>query len=332
MVRGTVHHSSGRQGDKEGEFEEESDGRSSWDAESPYGDYVQEGQVRLDINGKAEIRLDPSALKTPLDRDWRYTIDAQVRDESRRTVVATGTIVAPRQEFQALVELDRGWYVPGDPIVVAVHARSPNDVPVIAHGTITLIRLEGETSGAAQGLEPIQKWEIATGADGRQTLKPAAPRAGRYRLELQTRDSGDRKITTAVGFWVYDQAADYSRSPRPALAIIADRRTYRVGETARLLVVTASPQAMVLLHQKPDKYHLFSVPNHLRILEVPIGEKEVPNFFVEGTVVREGAVHTKTCSLFVPPVSDLLKVELSSQKVVQKPGEARQVPNQGDGQ
>ena len=44
-------------------------------------------------------------------------------------------------------------------------------------------------------------------------------------------------------------------------------------------------------------------------------EREVPHLFVEGTVVRDGVVRTETCQLFVPPVYDLLKVELAAEKL-----------------
>ncbi len=292
--------------------------------EAPGRESVEEGRVRLDADGQAEIRFDPSALKLKpsRERDWRYTIEVQVRDEGRRTVEATGSVLAPRQEFHAFAELDRGWYAPGDPVTFEINARSPNDVPVAATGNVVLCRLEETAPNAPPGVEQIQDWSVAAGADGRDTLKLTAPRAGRYRIEFRTRDSWDRDVTAAVEFWVVDPTADFSRSPRPALQIIPDHRTYRVGETARLLVVAASAEAQVLFCQTPNEHRLLSLSKHVQIVEVPITEQSVPHLFLEGTLVRAGIVHTETCQLFVPPVRDLLKVELSSDKPVQKPGES----------
>src|SRR5262249_41297490 len=63
------------------------------------------------------------------------------------------------------------------------------------------------------------------------------------------------------------------------------------------------------------------IPGHARVVEVPIRDNDVPNRFVGGTVVHEGVVHTENCQLIVPPVRDLLTVEVAAEKRVQRPGE-----------
>ncbi|MBI3865755.1 MAG: hypothetical protein HY290_28100 [Planctomycetia bacterium] len=294
--------------------------RYRYDDGVTFRESVAEGQALLDATGAAEIRFDPAALKSAPDRNWRYTIEVEVRDAGRRTVSGSGSILAPRREFQVFAELDRGWYAPGEQVTVEIHARSANDVAVAAAGQAALVRLE-QQGGAAPEARHVQDWNASTGADGRSRLEFPAPPPGRYRLDLRTRDSADRDVSAAVEFWVHDAAADFSRSPQPALQIISDRRTYRVGETARLLVVTANDDATVLVCRGPGEHQFLPVPRHVGILEVPITEQDVPNLFVEGTVVREGAVHTETCQLFVPPVRDLLKVEITADKPVHKPGE-----------
>ena len=292
----------------------------TWEYAEPR-ERIEEGRARLDDNGKAEIRFEPAALPLSQDRDWRYTIEVLVRDESRRTVEGAGVVTAPRQEFHAIAAPDRGWHAPGDPVTLAIHARSPSGVPVASAGTVTLSRLEQKTRDAPPAAEQIQEWSVATGTDGRHELKLTAPRAGRYQIQFRTHDSWNREVSATASFWIYGSAADFGQSPCPALEIIADRRTYRVGETAHLLVVTNSPGGQVLLCDKPDEYRMFSMSNRVQVLDLPISEKDVPRLYVEGTVVRDGVVHTETCQLLVPPVRDLLKVELSPERPVQKPGE-----------
>ena len=245
-----------------------------------------------------------------------------MRDDGRRTVQGSDTIVAHHQEFQAFAELDRGWYVPGDPVVIEINMRSPNETPVTATGTAALIRLEERNGDASASAEQVQAWEIAAGTDGRQTLRINAPRAGRYQIEFRTRDSWDREVSAVVEFWVYDHSADFNRSPWPALQIIPDRRTYRVGETARLLVIAAAPDTYLLFCQGLDEPRFLRVTDHVQVLDVPITEREVPNLFLEGTLVWDGVVRTETCQLFVPPVHELLKVELAAEQPLQKPGES----------
>jgi uncharacterized protein YfaS (alpha-2-macroglobulin family) len=317
-------YSSARRSDEDDDDDEDNPYGRWWRfgsrGEMTFRESVAEGNTQLDVQGTAEIRFDPDVIATGRDRNWRYTIDVQVRDEGRRTVSGSGSILAPRQEFQVFAQLDRGWYAPGDRVLVDFQARSANDLPVSASGQATLLLLEQE-AGAVREMRPIQVWKVNTGADGRSTLEFPAPPPGRYRLHLRTRDSADREVAAEVGFWVFDELADLRRSPWPALQIISDRRTYRVGETARLLVLTANDDAVVLLQSGPDEHQFLPIPRHARILEVPITEREVPNSFVGGTVVREGTVHTQICQLFAPPVADLLKLEVTAEKAVHRPGE-----------
>ena len=169
--------------------------------------------------------------------------------------------------------------------------------------------------------EALAKWDIALDAEGTQTLTCTAPGPGQYQIEFRTRDSAGSEISATAAFWVYSTGADLSRSPLPPLQIIADQPTYRSGETARLLVVTAAADAIVLVSDSPRDYRFLQVSNHAQIMEVPIDDQTNPDKVIEGTVVFDGSVHTVRRRLFVPPVRELLNVELLADKSVYRPGE-----------
>lgn len=282
---------------------------------------VAEGSARLDADGQMEIQIEPGELPGDPTHVARYDIEVEVRDESRRTVEGNGVVLAARQEFFSFAQTDRGWYAPGDPVVIGLQARSINDVPVAATGQAVLSRL-----GTASGVSPtadeiLEKWDMALDAQGNQTLKFAAPAPGRYQIEVRTRDSAGSEISTTAAFWVYSIGADLTRSPLPPLQIIADRQTYRTGETARLLVLTAAADALVLVSGSPQDYRFLQVSNHAHILEVPIDDLTILDKVIEGTMVWDGSVHTARRRLFVPPVHELLNVELLADKSVYRPGE-----------
>ncbi|MBL8820107.1 MAG: hypothetical protein JNL58_29050 [Planctomyces sp.] len=288
----------------------------------PTRDIVEEGHTKLDSEGKAEIRFDPSASRHSEDRDWRYTIEASVQDESRRTVDGVGLVVASRQEFYAFAELNRGWYEPGDAMVVHLILRSANDVPVAASGTVSLHRLGDEALDDELRNPKLEDWDVTVGADGRHQLELIAPSAGRYQLRFLTLDSLNREVSTSLEFLVHGQSADVGGFQWPHLQIIPDRRSYQVGDTARLLIVSDSPEAQVLLHEGIDAYRFVSLKNHTRVIELLIKKEDVPNRFFEVTVVSKGAVHTESCQLFIPPVNDLLNLELLADERLYQPGES----------
>lgn len=303
------------------DFDDEFDWRFRHWGRAARREEIDEGRTRLDADGRAEIRFDPATFKPTTGMDWRYIIEVQVRDEGRRTVEASGSVVVPWQEFYAFAELDRGWYAPGETVVVDFHARSGNGLPVAAAGKAFLCRLEGPSTNPPRETMNLQDFDMTLDAEGHQKLTLTAPAAGRYRIEFNTHDSSNREVSAAVDFWVYQPGADLRHSSPPALQIVADRRTYRVGDTARLLVVTASADAHVLIFDREREYRFLSVSNHGQVLEIPIDDKGVPDIFVEGTAVWEGAVHTRVCRMFVPPVREMLKVELTTDKLIYSPGD-----------
>jgi uncharacterized protein YfaS (alpha-2-macroglobulin family) len=292
-----------------------------WDYRRHRRHLIDEGRTRLDAHGLSEIRIDPGAWKLDTGHDSRYIIEVEVRDEGRRTVAGTGSVAVPWREFHVFAQLDRGWYAPGDSIVVDLNARSPNGVPVAVAGKAILSRWEGPGDSLPNGKQHVQEFDVALGVDGHYALNLSAPAVGRYEVEFRTRDSRGGDVSAAVDFWIYRPGTDLGRSRPPALQIVPDRRTYRVGDTARLLIVAAAADAHVLICDPVHEYRFLNLANHAQILDYPIDDKAIPDLIVEGTVVWQGEVHTETRRLLVPPVRDLLQVEISTDKTVYRPGE-----------
>ena len=72
-----------------------------------------QGRGKAQTRQLVEIEIDTARAKAEQgDRDHGYTVEAEVRDASRRTIEGQGSVLATRQEFYAFVETDGGWYEP----------------------------------------------------------------------------------------------------------------------------------------------------------------------------------------------------------------------------
>ena len=69
------------------------------------------GEARLRDDGTVDIDINTAAFG---ERDRLLTIEVEVRDISRRTIRGKGSLVVVRQDRLATLELDRGWYRPGE--------------------------------------------------------------------------------------------------------------------------------------------------------------------------------------------------------------------------
>ena len=60
-----------------------------------------EQELELDAQGEAKIKIDSAVAKAIYgDQDHKYTISVEVRDASRRTLTAEGTVIAAREAFK----------------------------------------------------------------------------------------------------------------------------------------------------------------------------------------------------------------------------------------
>jgi hypothetical protein len=293
---------------------------------------IAKGEAKLAADGTCEVEINTARAKADQgDRDHRYTVEAEVRDESRRTIEGQGSILATRQEFYAFVETDGGWYQPRNEAFVQVRTLTPDNVPVATPGEVLVQRISYGGADASVPQETVVKrWPAETDADGRLSFRYPLPGEGQYRITFVARDFTKQEVQGNAVFWVNGPKFDGCVYRFNDLEIIADKRTYKLGDTAHLLVNVAESNSRILFADQVSRgtllnWRFIDLPSRSTVIDLPIGEQHVPNFFVEATLVRNGRVHTEARELFVPPVHGLLNVALQTDKAVYQPGETGKV-------
>jgi uncharacterized protein YfaS (alpha-2-macroglobulin family) len=297
--------------------------------DSSRGPQIKRGEVELDDQGQAVVSIDTAGWKqTYGDRDHRIHVEAEVRDQSRRTIRGKGEIVVARQIWTAGIELDRNWYAPKSNAKVTVTLVTTDSQAVTAPGLLRLSRITfPPPDHTTPSFETVQTWKLTTDAQGRAAIPMRLGQEGQYRVDFEAADSERGKVTASQVFWVHGPAFDGKAYRLADLEIIPDRRSYQIGDTARLLVHVASPDAHMLYSDDAryhwlENYRFIDISGHAAVIEMRVEPKRVPNFFVEATVVSRGQTHTQSCELFVPPVNDVLDVRIQTDKQTYKPGES----------
>ena len=97
---------------------------------------VAEGEVKISQNGTVRVEIDTELAKLiHPDKDHRYTISAEVRDQSRRTIVGQGKVLVARRPFKVYAWVDRGHYRVGDSIQAGFKAQTLDQKPVQRQGS-----------------------------------------------------------------------------------------------------------------------------------------------------------------------------------------------------
>ncbi|AZI44706.1 hypothetical protein EHF33_17580 (plasmid) [Deinococcus psychrotolerans] len=291
-----------------------------------YGsDLVIQDQTRLNANGDLDLTL-------PLEKDASgnpvsYRIEAEVEDESRRTVSAQTRVIAFPASLN--VEADTDGYVYGvnKPIGISLDTRDLKDVGRAAPVTLDLVRQSYDYDKKKKtwvlSEKRLSRSQVQTGADGRAATTLSAPRGGGYLLRASVTDSQGRVSTFENFVWVLKPGEDYGWNYRD-LSVRLDKKSYAPGDTATVLVGNPKPGAPVLVTLEGDKLRSSTVlrgTGAVLTYSFPVTADMAPNIYVAAAALGDGQLYSNDAHVKVPRVGSALTVKVTPAKARYAPGD-----------
>jgi uncharacterized protein YfaS (alpha-2-macroglobulin family) len=296
-----------------------------WGQPHEQPEVVLESEAPIGPDGTVQVQIDTApTLALHPDQDHQFSITAEVVDESRRTIVGTGNVLASRKPFQVFAWLNHGHYRTGQVIKAGFSALTLDRKPVEGTGELTLFKITYDKGEPVE--KAVQTWKLDTDVEGKasQQLKAAEP--GQYRLSYKVTDSKKHTIEGAYLFVVRGEGFDGSGFRFNDVELVTDKREYAPGEKVKLLVNTNQENGTVLLFVRPTN-GVYLQPRVLRLSgksveqEVAVVQKDMPNFFVEAVTVHGGHVYAETREVVVPPEKRVLNVEVMPSQKEYRPGQ-----------
>ncbi len=301
-----------------------------WWGEKPKAprELVKEGEGTLDEKGRLKIAIDTKAAKEQRGKsDHRFTVLAEVTDLSRRLIKGEGSVVVTRNAFFANIENEAGYWWARQDVRLAISTQLPDGEPLAVDGEVRGERVAytGDT-GATVATKLVETLPVKTSKLGvtRVTWRPET--AGQYQFTFVAKDSWGGEVRKSIVAWVVGPEWNGRNYRFNGLEVLTDKRVYKPGETAKLLLNVNQPGASVLLATKVDSgvlidYEIIKVRGKSTVIELPITAAHVPNFFVEATTVAEGSLFEEAREVFVPPQNAEMTVAVTADKQEYKPGE-----------
>ncbi len=298
----------------------------------PQPEVVAEREVSIGPDGTVAVEIDTSVAKAAHpDSDHRYTIEAEVVDQSRRTIVGSGEVLVARQPFEVFAWVDRGYYRVGETISASFAARRPDGGPVEGAGHLRLLKVTYDRAPERKPLEvEVRTWKLATDAEGRAETNFKASEKGQYRLSYRVTDKAGHEIEGGYVFTIIGEGFDGSDFRFNALELVPDKKEYDPDEQVKLQVNSNRVGSTVLLFVRPAG-GAYLPPKMVRmagkstVVEIGVTQKDMPNFFVEAITIAGGDVHTVVREIYVPPAKRVLNIELAASADQYKPGEHAKV-------
>ncbi|MFI5076776.1 MAG: MG2 domain-containing protein, partial [Vicinamibacteria bacterium] len=289
-----------------------------------YGnEQTQQGTVRLDADGRAQLRI-PLAPDDENRRDYSARIEAQVTDASSRQVSGSTIVHATRGTFLLSARTATSVFSAGSRVEVTVDAvdylgaPQPN-IPI----TLQLNRVEYRTGYYnAPTITRVAGAQATTDASGHAATAVMLPagQTGSFTITA-TATSAGRAITDDTYVWVPGADGAPDAGAERYLELVADRRSYQPGDTARLVVRGDPISGPVFLTKEGQHVSWYRVArqNANDAIEVPIEAGDAGDVYVSLSYLRDGRLYRAERRLGVPATARTLTVTVTADQAVAKP-------------
>ena len=298
------------------------DSDQSDDSDVTWGETEQQEHTGvLDANGRLTINLPTRADSKHQDQDYR--LEARVTDAANREVSGHSTVLATYGSFRVSVEPTSYVVQNGQPVRVKVTAQDYDGKPVQTpiHVIAALEKWDSVTHERSD--TRVANTDAVTGADGNAMVNLPITGTGDFEVTASAQTPESRTVEGHTWVWIWNGAGAVYQENAQA-QIVADKKTYQVGDTAHLLLVTGLPESWAVVTAEGDSVQsrrLIHATGESVAFDVPITQQAQPNLIVTAVLVHDNQIMTAQKSLRVPLAERTLTVTATPSKTQYLPGE-----------
>ncbi|HEY6137669.1 MAG TPA: MG2 domain-containing protein [Thermoanaerobaculia bacterium] len=259
---------------------------------------IQKKEAKLDAKGELKLSL---ATDIAAGVPWAYRLEGDVVDVTRQRIAnRASTRIDPAPWYVGVKTppyfADAKTGIDTQLIAVALDGKTTPDVAV----DVELHRIQWNSVRQAAGHGfynweterkevPAGSWKITTKSEPVPLHVPLGE-GGEYVLIATAKDAEGRSTTTRA--WFYAAGGGYTawaRYDNNRIDLVAEKQTYRPGETARVMIKSPWEHATALLTTEREgvrTWKTFELTTTQPTVSVPIAEKDIPNLFVSVVLVK----------------------------------------------
>jgi len=285
------------------------------------GEEAGEQTAKLDDKGVVTVTIPATPGEKPSDYSAR--IEARVTDASNREVSGHTFVHCTVGTYLISTQTDRYVEKPGAQSQVSARAVDYLGTPQAGLALRTV--LEKLTWAEGRWSDPtvtkIADGTVTTDADGRATWTATLPKdAGSYRFRVVGQSSG-REVEDTSSVWVTGAADAYADASDTYLELIADKPSYKPGDTARLVVrgAAVTVPALVTTEGHQIGYYRVARAGSDNSVEVPVTEQDLGDIYVNVVYVKDDRLYRAEKRLKVPATPRQLQIAVAATQAVAKP-------------
>ena len=269
-----------------------------YDEDGPASEPVQSQETTLTKAGTLPLKL---VTERSDGKPWQYALEGDVEDVSRQHIAnRTAMTVHPAPWYVGVkrppyfAEQKNGLKT--EIVAVGLDGVAVAGVPV----ELKLTQIQWQSVRRSEGggfytwdtkrVEiPIGAWTVTTGAQP-IPFDATLPNGGNFVLTATGRGDGELFAVTHTSFYALgDGYTAWARYDHSRIELVPERKTWKPGDTARIMIQSPWEQATALLTTEREgirTYRQFALTSTQESVTVPITEADIPNVFVSVLLVK----------------------------------------------
>jgi len=282
---------------------------------------VADATADLDAAGNLQIEI-PSPADSP---DSTYSISATVIDGSKRQVEASASVPIYSAQKRLSVTSEKSYVPLGTLMPLRVRVSDLDGHPT--SGTVLLILQQpvyNEKEGRNRYVE-ITRTSVLVPASGVAHADLPAQKAGELRIEATMPDGSGRTARTSFSFYAADpNYVEPKAQIQPQVSLKPDKRAYKPGETARILVSTnVASRPVLAVAEGLDIWAYKVIPAGTKSFVWPVRAKlaMTPNAYLSAAQWTKNGLIGDNAVMPIPDPSRKLTVSISADSKQYRPGD-----------
>lgn len=311
-----------------------------------YPTQILSGEADLDETGSVNFSFLTNLLDTSSERSEKtaktYTISGNIEDSARNPVYAEKEIIAHLANLYVGIKNTSFAAKEGENAQLKVISVDPEGTPVPDQSiTVKLYKVEFEAQPLPENCRYcypeyekketfITEKTITSGGDGQATLEffIEENQGGQYKALAEIMDERENFNQASITFYVRGKSAiHWQQSENHKMELLLDKPSYKVGETAQVLIQSPYQNVKALLTLERSEImeeKIIDITSNTELIEIPIKPEHLPNVYVSVTEISGGDdpdFYTGQINIEVDPNPRYLNIEITPNRTQFYPGE-----------
>lgn len=309
---------------------EDEEGSENYDGGGYGGEYFTEVEAKTDSSGRAILRFPTVQIEEqnaePRSNDENFQVAVSVTDGSGKYFDGEGSVRVIRSLSAARIQTDAYVVKAGDPFDFSIQSYSSIDDKTKGGQKVEVEAGYNVWEGKKSNFRAFSRQTVTTDNDGKWVFSVTPNRGGQLELRCKVTDENGRKSFDSTYVWV-DKLGDIygdNSASEAEWSIKLDKRSYKAGDKAKLVIQSASPGESAWVTVEADKiYHseVVKLEPSVTVIELPVKAEYLPSAYVHVTFVKDKKLFFRERRLTVDLGAKALNVKIQSDKPTYNPGE-----------